>query len=75
MKKKLLIALAMCMALGTACGKETAEEEKTARSVEVMTAGEGTWFTVRTLGKGILSGRHFAGASAVSLFEDAVDVS
>lgn len=41
MKKKLLIALAMCMALGTACGKETAEEEKTARSVEVMTIGKG----------------------------------
>ena len=41
MKKKLLIALAMCMALGTACGKETTEEEKTARSVEVMTVGEG----------------------------------
>ena len=41
MKKKLLIALAMCMALGTACGKETVEEEKTARSVEVMTVGEG----------------------------------
>lgn len=41
MKKKLLIALAMSMALGTACGKDAAEEEKTARSVEVMTAGEG----------------------------------
>ena len=41
MKKKLLSALAMCMALGTACGKEAVEEEKTARSVEVMTAGEG----------------------------------
>ncbi|MBQ9091531.1 MAG: efflux RND transporter periplasmic adaptor subunit, partial [Anaerotignum sp.] len=41
MKKKLLIALAMCMALGTACGKEEAEEEKTMRSVEVMTVGKG----------------------------------
>ena len=41
MKKKLLIALAMCMALGTGCGKEAAEEEKTARSVEVMTVGKG----------------------------------
>ena len=41
MKKKLLIALAMCMALGTACGKDAAEEEKTARSVDVMTVGEG----------------------------------
>ena len=41
MKKKLLIALAMCMALGTACGKEEVEEEKTARSVEVMTVGKG----------------------------------
>ena len=29
MKKKVLIALAMCMALGTACGKEAVEEEKT----------------------------------------------
>ena len=27
MKKKLLIALAMCMALGTGCNKEAAEEE------------------------------------------------
>ncbi|MBQ2412879.1 MAG: efflux RND transporter periplasmic adaptor subunit, partial [Anaerotignum sp.] len=41
MKKKLLIALAMCMALGTGCGKEKAEEEKTARSVEIMTVGKG----------------------------------
>ena len=40
MKKKLLIALAMCMALGTACGKEAVEEEKTARSVEVMAVGK-----------------------------------
>lgn len=41
MKKKILIALTMCMALGTACGKEKAEEEKTLRSVEVMTVGKG----------------------------------
>ena len=41
MKKKLLIALAMCMALGTGCGKEAVEEEKTARSVEIMTVGKG----------------------------------
>ena len=41
MKKKMLIALAMCMALGTACGKEAAEEEKTLRSVEIMTVGKG----------------------------------
>lgn len=40
MKKKLLIALAMCMALGTACGNETAEEEKTVRAVEITTVGE-----------------------------------
>ena len=40
MKKKLLIALAMCMALGTACGKEVVEEEKVLRSVEVMTVGK-----------------------------------
>ena len=40
MKKKLLIALAMCMALGTGCNKEAAEEEKTARSVEITTVGE-----------------------------------
>lgn len=40
MKKKLLIALAMCMALGTACGKKEVEEEKTLRSVEVATVGE-----------------------------------
>lgn len=40
MKKKLLIALAMCMTLGTACGKEEVEEEKTLRSVEVATVGE-----------------------------------
>ena len=40
MKKKLLIALAMCMALGTGCGKDAAEEEKKARSVEVTTVGE-----------------------------------
>ena len=41
MKKKMLIALAMCMALGTACGKEAVEEEKTLRSVEIMTVGKG----------------------------------
>lgn len=41
MKKKILIALTMCMALGTACGKEEAEEEKTLRSVETMTVGKG----------------------------------
>ena len=40
MKKKLLIAMAMCMALGTACGKEEVEEEKVLRSVEVMTVGK-----------------------------------
>ena len=40
MKKKLLIALAMCMALGTACGNKTAEEEKTVRAVEITT---GRW--------------------------------
>lgn len=40
MKKKLLIALAMCMALGTGCGKEEVKEEKTLRSVEVATVGE-----------------------------------
>lgn len=41
MKKKLLIALAMCMALGTGCSKEAPEEEKSLRSVEIMTAGKG----------------------------------
>ena len=40
MKKKLLIALAMCMALGTACGKEEVKEEKNLRSVEVAKVGE-----------------------------------
>ena len=40
MKKKLLIALAMCMALGTGCGKEAAEEEKKLRSVEITTVGK-----------------------------------
>ena len=35
MKKRILIALALCMALGTACGKKEVEEEKTLRSVEV----------------------------------------
>ena len=41
MKKKLLIALAMCMALGTGCGKEQVEEEKKLRSVEITTVGKG----------------------------------
>lgn len=41
MKKKLLIALAMCMALGTGCGTETVEEEKKLRSVEITTVGKG----------------------------------
>lgn len=40
MKKKILIALALCMALGSGCGKEAAEEEKTLRSVEVTTVGK-----------------------------------
>ncbi len=40
MKKKLMIALAMCMALGTACGKEEVVEEKVLRSVEIVTVGE-----------------------------------
>lgn len=40
MKKKALIALALCMALGTGCGKEEVEEEKTLRSVEITTVGE-----------------------------------
>ena len=40
MKKKLLIALAMCMALGTGCSDKNAEEEKKLRSVEITTAGE-----------------------------------
>ena len=38
MKKRILIALALCMALGTACGKKEVEEEKTLRSVEVLQA-------------------------------------
>lgn len=41
MKKKLLISLALCMALGTACGKEEVVEEKNLRSVEVTTVGQG----------------------------------
>jgi len=41
MKKKVLIALAMCMALGTGCGNETVEEEKKLRSVEITTVGKG----------------------------------
>lgn len=41
MKKRILIALALCMALGTACGKKEVEEEKTLRSVEVTTVGKG----------------------------------
>lgn len=40
MKKKVLIALALCMALGSGCGKEEVEAEKTLRSVEVMTVGK-----------------------------------
>lgn len=40
MKKKVLIALALCMALGSGCGKEEVEKEKTLRSVEVMTVGK-----------------------------------
>lgn len=40
MKKNVLIALALCMALGTACGKEEVVEEKTLRSVEITTVGE-----------------------------------
>ncbi|MGM9916746.1 efflux RND transporter periplasmic adaptor subunit [Anaerotignum sp.] len=41
MKKKALIALALCMALGTACGKEEVVEEKNLRSVEITTVGKG----------------------------------
>lgn len=41
MKKHMLIAMALCMALGTACGKEEAAEEKTLRSVEISTVGKG----------------------------------
>ena len=41
MKKRILIALALCVALGTACGKKEVEEEKTLRSVEVTTVGKG----------------------------------
>lgn len=41
MKKRILIALALCMALGTACGKKEVEEEKSLRSVEVTTVGKG----------------------------------
>ena len=41
MKKKVLIALALCMALGSGCGKEEVVEEKAARSVEVLTVGKG----------------------------------
>lgn len=41
MKKKLLISLALCMALSTACGKEEVVEEKSLRSVEVTTVGQG----------------------------------
>ena len=41
MKKKVLIALALCMALGSGCGKEEVVEEKTARSVEVLEVGKG----------------------------------
>ena len=40
MKKKVLIALALCMALGTGCGNDTAEEEKKLRSVEITTVGK-----------------------------------
>lgn len=40
MKKKVLIALALCMALGSGCGKEEVEEEKALRSVEITTVGE-----------------------------------
>lgn len=41
MKKNLCIALALCMALGTACGKEEVAEERNLRSVEIMTVGKG----------------------------------
>ncbi len=41
MKKHILIAATLCLALGTACGKQEAEEEKTLRSVEVTMVGEG----------------------------------
>ena len=42
MKKRMLIAMTLCMALlGTACGKEEVAEEKTLRSVEVTTVGKG----------------------------------
>ena len=40
MKKHVLIALALCMALGTACGKEEVVEEKNLRSVEITTVGK-----------------------------------
>lgn len=40
MKKKVLIALALCMALGSGCGKEEVVEEKVLRSVEITTVGE-----------------------------------
>ncbi|MGN0135364.1 efflux RND transporter periplasmic adaptor subunit [Anaerotignum sp.] len=40
MKKHVLVALALCMALGTACGKEEVVEEKQLRSVEITTVGK-----------------------------------
>lgn len=40
MKKRLLIALSLCMAMGTGCGKEAVEEEKVLRSVETQTVGK-----------------------------------
>ena len=40
MKKRLLIALSLCMVMGAGCGKETAEEEKALRSVEIQTVGK-----------------------------------
>ena len=40
MKKQILIALALCTALATGCQKEEVVEEKTLRSVEVMTVGK-----------------------------------
>lgn len=41
MKKRMLIAMVLCMAWGTACSKEEVAEEKTLRSVEIVTVGQG----------------------------------
>ncbi|MBR4015337.1 MAG: efflux RND transporter periplasmic adaptor subunit [Anaerotignum sp.] len=40
MKKQAILALTLCLALGTGCGKEEVAEEKVLRSVETTTVGK-----------------------------------